>query len=76
MLPLQPAPSDELHDTGGKSRLRLKPDVIADAVFYDNRRYRPILTRRWTDDPSAPFVLWIGMNPSVAGFTPDLLLIS
>ncbi|MBD2746139.1 DUF1643 domain-containing protein [Microvirga sp. BT688] len=71
MLPLQPAPSDELHDAGGKSRLRLKPDVVADAVFYDNRRYRTILTRRWTEDRDAPFVLWIGMNPSVASFDVD-----
>ena len=71
MLPLQPALSDDLHDPGGKSRLRLNPDVVADAVFYDNRRYRTILTRRWTEDPNAPLVLWIGMNPSVASFDVD-----
>ncbi|WP_114947630.1 DUF1643 domain-containing protein [Microvirga calopogonii] len=67
----QSVSDDELHDAGGKSRLRLKEGVIADAVFYENRRYRPILTRRWTTDPNAPFVLWVGMNPSVASYDVD-----
>ncbi|MDF1669327.1 MAG: DUF1643 domain-containing protein [Roseovarius sp.] len=59
---------DQLHDPGGKVRLKLPDGVIGGATFSDCGRYRQALTRDWTlaaDTPKS--VLFIGMNPSVAG---------
>lgn len=39
------------------------------AVFSRSREYRYALWRRW--DPSAPWVLFIGLNPSTAGAQHD-----
>lgn len=58
----------ERHDPGGKSKSRLLPGVSGDAEFCGpGDIYRPIL-RRWAGDRfPAEFVLFVGMNPSVAG---------
>lgn len=59
---------DELHDPGGKVRLRLPDGVIGGATFSPCGRYRQALTRDWTPEGAAPrAILFIGMNPSVAG---------
>ncbi len=52
------------HDPGGKSRLSLPPDVLGDAVFSPCGRYRHALSRDWGRGRS---VLFVGLNPSVAG---------
>lgn len=54
------------HDPGGKVRLKLKGDVIGDAVFSTCGRYRMLLTRTWAEAERPGSVLWIGMNPSTA----------
>lgn len=59
---------DHLHDPGGKVRLKLPDGVIGGATFSTCGRYRQALTRDWTPDGGTPrAVLFIGMNPSVAG---------
>ena len=59
---------DQLHDPGGKVRLKLPDGVIGGATFSACGRYRQALTRDWTVDGASPrAVLFIGMNPSVAG---------
>lgn len=59
--------ADERHHAGGKSKSRILPGVKGDAVFAgDREEYRPLL-RRWVGDEFPDdFVLFIGMNPSVA----------
>ena len=59
------------HDPGGKVRLRLKGDVVGDALFSDCGRYRRLLTRRWNGAEKEGTVLWIGMNPSTAAGDVD-----
>ncbi|WP_371225195.1 DUF1643 domain-containing protein [Roseovarius sp. 2305UL8-3] len=59
---------DQLHDPGGKVRLRLPDGVIGGATFSECGRYRQALTRDWTPKGTPPrAILFIGMNPSVAG---------
>ena len=59
---------DQLHDPGGKVRLRLPDGVIGGARFSSCGRYRQALTRNWASEGQAPrTILFIGMNPSVAG---------
>ena len=59
---------DSLHDPGGKVRLKLPDGVIGGASFSKCGCYRRALTRDWTDDKQVPrTILFIGMNPSVAG---------
>ena len=59
---------DQLHDPGGKVRLKLPDGVIGGATFSECGRYRQALTRDWTPEgQAARAVLFIGMNPSVAG---------
>lgn len=67
-----------LHNPGGKFRLRLADGVAGDAMFLgENDCYRPMLTRKWVNLFTAGtrlpnnFVLWIGMNPSVADANVD-----
>lgn len=55
----------DLHDPGGKVRLRLQPGVIGKAYFSPCRRYRHQLIRQWVN-ADAPYALIIGMNPSTA----------
>lgn len=59
------------HDAGGKSRLAMIPGVHGNAEFSECGRYRYWLSRNWSmrqhsDGRCGPWVLWIGMNPSVA----------
>src|SRR6056297_2114237 len=59
---------EHLHDPGGKVRLGLPDGVIGGATFSDCGRYRQALTRDWTPEgEAARAVLFVGMNPSVAG---------
>lgn len=67
-----------LHNPGGKVKLRLADGVGGDALFWgENDCYRPMLTRKWVNLFTAGtrlpnnFVLWIGMNPSVADANVD-----
>ncbi|MGY3690193.1 hypothetical protein ACVIGA_000273 [Bradyrhizobium sp. USDA 3240] len=67
-----------LHNPGGKVKLRLADGVAGDAMFWgENDCYRPMLTRKWVNLFTAGtrlpnnFVLWIGMNPSVADANVD-----
>jgi hypothetical protein len=53
------------HDPGGKVRLKLQPGVRGDAEYSECGRYRHWLVRSW-GEPDAPFILWVGMNPSTA----------
>lgn len=54
------------HDPGGKVRIKLPPGTVGDARFYGDRdQYRLWLSRHW-GEPTAPYALWIGMNPSTA----------
>lgn len=58
---------DDLHDPGGKVRLKLPDGVIGGARFSTCGRYRQALTRDWTPADATPSaVLFVGMNPSVA----------
>lgn len=40
-------------------------------VFSDCRKYRYTLWRQWTNDPAAPFAMFIGLNPSTADEKQD-----
>lgn len=61
------APQD-LHDPGGKMRIALPDGVTGTACFSECGRYRHMLTRDWTaEGQSAKAVLFVGLNPSVAG---------
>lgn len=61
------------HDPGGKARLRMLPGCSGGATFSPCTRYRTTLFRAWgIENDCAPYVLWIGMNPSTAdAFTDD-----
>lgn len=61
----------DMHDPGGKVRLRLGEGVRGDAVMSDCGRYRQVM-RRWLGDefPTA-YILFIGMNPSTADASVD-----
>lgn len=63
--------SHDLHDPGGKVRLKVKDEIRGDAVFSDCGQYRRLLTREWDGAAKSGFVLWIGMNPSTAAFDVD-----
>ncbi|TCQ70669.1 hypothetical protein EDF68_1339 [Ochrobactrum sp. BH3] len=63
--------SHELHDPGGKVRLKVKSEIRGDALFSECGRYRRLLTRDWDGAEKAGYVLWIGMNPSTAAFNVD-----
>lgn len=56
----------ELHDPGGKVRIRLPGLVAGGAEFSDCGRYRPLLWRSWTGAAMSGHVLFIGLNPSTA----------
>lgn len=58
--------SEPKHDAGGKVQLRLRKNVIGEAVLSPCERYRPLLTRDWSDGQPTETILWIGMNPSTA----------
>ena len=59
------------HDAGGKVKVKIKPNVVGNAVLSDCGLYRPILTRDWSNRAPSPVILWIGMNPSTALETID-----
>jgi hypothetical protein len=63
----------EMHDPGGKVRLRLAGDVVSAAAFSPCRRWRWWLERRWDGRPigSPGIVAAIGMNPSTADEAAD-----
>jgi hypothetical protein len=55
------------HDPGGKVRTGLPTGMIGDARFHgEHHEYRLWLTRQWSANAVAPFLLWVGMNPSTA----------
>lgn len=59
------------HDPGGKVRIPIG-DMSASAEFSACGRYRHTLWRTWSAlREEAPFVLWIGLNPSTADATHD-----
>lgn len=63
--------SANLHDPGGKVRLRLAEGVRGDAVMSPDGRYRQLM-RRWRGDAfPARYIVFIGMNPSTADATVD-----
>lgn len=62
---MPPSSVAEQHDPGGKTRLRLQEGVRGMASFSECGKYRYALLRNWGAD-SDPFVMFIGMNPSVA----------
>ena len=53
------------HDPGGKSKPRWPVDSVVTARFSDCNRYRYTLEETW--DAELPAVMWLLMNPSVAG---------
>jgi hypothetical protein len=53
------------HDPGGKVRRDWSADSTVTAVFSECDRYRYQLHEIW--DASKPLILWVLMNPSVAG---------
>ena len=53
------------HDPGGKSKPRWPADSKVTARFSTCNRYRYTLEEIW--DPERPLVMWLLMNPSVAG---------
>lgn len=59
------------HDPGGKHRWPLLPGMHGGAVFSEDGTRRLALWRRWGNDPTDPYALWIGMNPSTAGGDTD-----
>jgi len=63
----------ELHDPGGKVRLKLDADIVSAAAFSECRRWRWWLERRWDGRPlaTAGFGVVIGMNPSTADLEVD-----
>lgn len=63
--------SSDLHDPGGKVRLRLAEGVRGDAVMSADGRYRQIM-RRWLGETFPEnYILFIGMNPSTADASVD-----
>ena len=67
-----PRPQD-LHDPGGKVRLKVGAEVVSRAEFSADGRYRTVLERRWDGLPfgSPGVCAWIMMNPSTADETVD-----
>ncbi|KYB45746.1 hypothetical protein AB664_34185 [Brucella anthropi] len=63
--------SHQLHDPGGKVRLKVKSEIRSDAIFSACGRYRRLLKREWDGAEKEGYVLWIGMNPSTADFNVD-----
>ena len=63
----------DLHDPGGKVRLRIGDEVVSRAEFSPDGRYRTVLERRWDGLPfgSPGVTAWIMMNPSTADETVD-----
>ncbi|MBB5692613.1 DUF1643 domain-containing protein [Muricoccus pecuniae] len=63
----------DLHDPGGKVRLRIGEEVVSRAEFSADGRYRTVLERRWDGLPfgSPGVCAWIMMNPSTADETVD-----
>ncbi|WP_376087390.1 DUF1643 domain-containing protein [Roseomonas sp. CCTCC AB2023176] len=63
----------DLHDPGGKVRLRVGAEIVSRAVFSPDGRYRTVLERRWDNQPfgSPGLTAWIMMNPSTADETVD-----
>jgi len=63
--------SADLHDPGGKVRLRLAEGVHGDAVMSPDGRYRQLM-RRWLGERFPErYILFIGMNPSTADANVD-----
>ncbi|KKB09608.1 DUF1643 domain-containing protein [Devosia chinhatensis] len=63
--------SADLHDPGGKVRLRLGDGVRGDAVMSADGRYRQVM-RRWLGERFPDkYILFIGMNPSTADANVD-----
>ncbi len=59
--------AQNLHDPGGKVRIRLPDGVIGGATFSPCGRYRQTLVRDWTPDGAEPrTIMFVGQNPSVA----------
>lgn len=58
------------HDPGGKVRIRNAHDVRGEAWFSPCGRHRLALARTWVEQPRR-WLLWIGMNPSVADAEVD-----
>ncbi|WP_458095736.1 DUF1643 domain-containing protein [Roseomonas sp. WA12] len=58
----------DLHDPGGKIRLKVGAEVVSRAEFSEDGRYRTVLERRWDGLPfgSPGVCAWIMMNPSTA----------
>jgi hypothetical protein len=63
----------DLHDPGGKVRLKVGGEVVSRAEFSADGRYRTVLERRWDGRPfgSPGVCAWIMMNPSTADETVD-----
>lgn len=55
-----------MHDAGGLVKLALQPGVVGDAEFCGERQeYRTWLSRCW-GEADAPYIMFVGMNPSTA----------
>lgn len=59
------AVTDMKHDPGGKRRPKWPADSEVEAKFSDCERYRYFLSEIW--DRQRPLVMFLMMNPSVAG---------
>ena len=59
-------PTPDTHDPGGKSKLRMLPGHRGSAQFSSCGRYRHVLARQWDDENYSPYIMFIGLNPSVA----------
>ncbi|MBP0444151.1 DUF1643 domain-containing protein [Roseomonas sp. SSH11] len=72
LFPAARRPQD-LHDPGGKVRLKIGAEVVSRAEFSDDGRYRTVLERRWDGQPfgSPGVCAWIMMNPSTADENVD-----
>ena len=57
--------SRKTHDPGGRAKPAWPADSVVTATFSDCGRYRYSLGEVW--DADAPLVMWLLMNPSVAG---------
>jgi hypothetical protein len=54
------------HDPGGRKKPKWPPESVVAAKFSDCTRYRYELTEIW--DKKLPLVMFLMMNPSVAGY--------
>ncbi|HEY8613412.1 MAG TPA: DUF1643 domain-containing protein [Roseomonas sp.] len=72
LFPEAARPQD-LHDPGGKVRLKIGAEVVSRAEFSADGRYRTVLERRWDGLPfgSPGVCAWIMMNPSTADENVD-----